>query len=191
MKRNGFGQAEVLSTSELNKLISCMPSPWSRTLAEVLRRTGSRVAEGSALTWSCIGPRSVLFPATVVKGKLKTREVPASQQLQRILLAWRTEWAASNGREPGGDDYLFPGRSMKRPATTRAFQKALERAASEARLVGVSSHSFRRSALTAASAAGIPLRDLMELSGHSSLSSLQRYLEVDEAAKVRAAEAFA
>jgi len=52
----------------------------------------------------------------------------------------------------------------------------------------VSSHSFRRSALTAAHQAGLPLRALAELSGHQSLASLQRYLDAD-AARAQAEEA--
>jgi integrase/recombinase XerD len=45
-------------------------------------------------------------------------------------------------------------------------------------LVGVSTHSFRRTALTMMSSAGIPLRVIQEISGHNDLGTLQRYLEV-------------
>lgn len=48
-------------------------------------------------------------------------------------------------------------------------------------LEGVSSHSFRRSALTAAHAAGLSLREVAEISGHRSLSSLEKYLDQDAA----------
>jgi integrase/recombinase XerD len=44
--------------------------------------------------------------------------------------------------------------------------------------VGISTHSFRRTALTNLSNAGVPLRVIQEISGHRSLASLQRYLEV-------------
>ncbi|MBD2093742.1 tyrosine-type recombinase/integrase [Trichocoleus sp. FACHB-591] len=47
-------------------------------------------------------------------------------------------------------------------------------------LVGVSTHSFRRTALTQMSSAGMPLRVIQEISGHRSLQALQRYLEVSE-----------
>ncbi|MEP0872038.1 tyrosine-type recombinase/integrase [Trichocoleus desertorum AS-A10] len=47
-------------------------------------------------------------------------------------------------------------------------------------LVRVSTHSFRRTALTRMSSAGIPLRVIQEISGHRSLQALQRYLEVSE-----------
>ncbi len=46
-------------------------------------------------------------------------------------------------------------------------------------------------ALSSASSAGIPLRDLMELSSHSDLGTLQRYLQVSEEAKKKAAMTFA
>jgi integrase/recombinase XerD len=46
-------------------------------------------------------------------------------------------------------------------------------------LEGVTSHSLRRSAITAAHSAGLPLRALAELGGHQSASNLQRYLDAD------------
>jgi integrase/recombinase XerD len=45
---------------------------------------------------------------------------------------------------------------------------------------GMSAHSFRQTALTHMSSAGIPLRHIQKISGHSSLASLQKYLEVSE-----------
>ncbi len=43
-----------------------------------------------------------------------------------------------------------------------------------------STHSFRRTALTQMSNAGIPLRVVQEISGHRNLEQLQRYLEVSD-----------
>ncbi len=47
-------------------------------------------------------------------------------------------------------------------------------------IIGVSTHSFRRSALSQISNAGIPLRIIQEISGHRNLEQLQRYLEVTD-----------
>ena len=47
-------------------------------------------------------------------------------------------------------------------------------------LIGVSSHSFRRTALTQMSNNGTPLRVIQEVSGHRNLSQLQVYIEVRE-----------
>jgi integrase/recombinase XerD len=50
----------------------------------------------------------------------------------------------------------------------------------KAGIIGASSHSCRRTALTWMHAAGVPLRVLQEISGHKDLGALQRYLEVTE-----------
>ena len=56
-------------------------------------------------------------------------------------------------------------------------------------LFGVSTHSFRRTALTMMSSAGIPLRVIQEISGHNDLGTLQRYLEVSPEQKRKAVAA--
>ncbi|MBD2438787.1 tyrosine-type recombinase/integrase [Nostoc sp. FACHB-110] len=47
-------------------------------------------------------------------------------------------------------------------------------------------HSFRRTALTRMSDAGIPLRHIQEISGHRTLAALERYLGVTEKQKQNA-----
>jgi hypothetical protein len=54
----------------------------------------------------------------------------------------------------------------------------LREAFSRIGIEGASTHSFRRTALTQMSNAGIPLRIIQEISGHSNLEQLQRYLDV-------------
>jgi integrase len=59
-------------------------------------------------------------------------------------------------------------------------------------LVGCSSHSGRRTFITNAarriSTVGGSLRDVQALAGHSSLAVTQRYIEGDEAARVKVLE---
>lgn len=63
------------------------------------------------------------------------------------------------------------------PTSTKfTVDKILKAACDRALLVGVSPHSFRRTALTMMSSAGIPLRVIQEISGHNDLGTLQRYL---------------
>jgi integrase/recombinase XerD len=45
--------------------------------------------------------------------------------------------------------------------------------------MGYSSHSFRRSAATNLSKSGIDLATIQEITGHSSLANLQRYIETN------------
>jgi integrase/recombinase XerD len=191
MKTNRYGQAAVLTSEQLDSLILALRGQHHRVLAEVCRRTACRISEGRQLTWASITSAGITFPKVITKGKLASRTVPMTAKLQEVLAAWRTEWAALNGREPLDRDFVFRGRFAGEPISSRSFMDALERATHEAGLEGVSSHSFRRSALSSASEAGVPLAALRALSGHQSLSTLQRYLEISQSAKEKAAAAFA
>ena len=191
MKTNRFGQSAVLDSNQLDTLISALQGKHHQVLAEVCRRTACRISEGRQLTWASITSAGITFPKTICKGKLASRSVPTTVRLQEVLTSWRREWAALYGREQKPSDFVFPGRFAGEPMSSRAFMDALERAALESGLDGVSSHSFRRSALSSASEAGVPLAALRALSGHQSLSTLQRYLEISQSAREAAAEAFA
>jgi integrase/recombinase XerD len=73
--------------------------------------------------------------------------------------------------------YLFPGRFngyLDPDSADKALRKAMKRVG----LIGVSSHSFRRTALTQMSNNGTPLRVIQEVSGHRNLEQLQVYIEV-------------
>ncbi len=65
--------------------------------------------------------------------------------------------------------------------------KLLKRACEHISLVGISTHSFRHTALTQMGSAGIPLRHIQEISWHSHLGTLQRYLEVSSDQRKKAA----
>ena len=191
MKSNRYGQSRVLSTNELDLLISKLPEQHHQIVAEICRRTGCRIGEATQLTWGMVSSAATTFPKEVCKGKLAGRQVPMTKPLWEALCSWRAAWVVRQGREPVAGDYVVPGRFAGSCLSTRSFMDALERAAAESGLEGVSSHSFRRSALTSAHNAGVPLRVLMALSGHKSMSALQRYLEVTPAQREAAAASFA
>ena len=191
MKTNRFGQAAVLSSTQLDQLIAALPAKHHQVLAEVCRRTGCRISEGRQLQWQSISKTHITFPKTITKAKLKSRTIPQVPKLREVLADWRHEWALLNGREPMNGDFVFPGRFAGQCLSSRAFMDAFNVASHECGLQGVSSHSFRRSALTSAHNAGVPLSHLMELSGHTSMSSIQRYLHVTEDQKDQAAMSFA
>ena len=191
MKTNRFGQAAVLSSTQLDQLIAALPAKHHQVLAEVCRRTGCRISEGRQLQWQSISKTHITFPKTITKAKLTSRTIPQAPKLREVLAQWRHEWGVLNGREPVNGDFVFPGRFAGQCLSSRAFMDALNTASHECGLQGVSSHSFRRSALTSAHNAGVPLSHLMELSGHTSMSSIQRYLHVTEDQKDQAAMSFA
>ena len=138
-----------------------------------------------------VSESAVTFQRGITKVKLASRSVPVTPLLWEALCSWKAAWMVRQGREPVAGDYLVQGRFVGSCLSTRSFMDALERAAAESGLEGISSHSFRRSDLTSAHNAGVPLRVLMALSGHKSMSALQRYLEVTPAQCEAAAAAFA
>jgi integrase/recombinase XerD len=109
------------------------------------------------------------------KGKLGTRTIPVIEDLRSLLATWQPS---------AGVTYLFPGRHSNhhwRHLHPEAASHILAEACSRVGMEGFSTHSFRRTALTQMSNAGIPLRVIQKLSGHRSLAVLQEYLEVGDA----------
>ena len=186
MKKNRFGQAKVLDTEELDLVIKYLPSKFHQVLATTLRNTGARVGEVIQLTWNDVEEESILFPKTICKRKLKSREIFISNKFHNELMLWKQEWALFKGRKPLPEDYIFYGRFNGSHITSRAFFLALEKSLERAEIRGATSHSFRRSQLTKLHKSGLPLKIIQSLSGHSSLNTLSLYLDVSDSDKKKA-----
>ena len=186
MKKNRFGQAKVLDTEELDLVIKYLPSKFHQVLANTLRNTGARVGEVIQLTWNDVEEESILFPKTICKRKLKSREIFISKTFYKSLMDWKEDWALYKGRKPLPEDYIFYGRFNGSHITSRAFFLALEKSLERAKIRGATSHSFRRRQLTKLHKSGLPLKIIQSLSGHSSLNTLSLYLQVDDEDKKRA-----
>lgn len=102
-------------------------------------------------------------------GKLATRTIPIIQDLRAILTSYYPH---------SGEVYLFPGRFKQTYLQPDSADKVLRKACARVGLQGVSTHSFRRTALTMMSDNLNPLRVIQEVSGHRNLSQLQTYIEV-------------
>ena len=170
MKVSGNGQAKVLNSQELRRLFEeGFNNPRDRALFGICLFTGCRVSEALALQTSDIKSETLTFRKCNTKGKLKTRVVDIQPGLAQLLVDYR----------PARPGALFPGMRGISPTLTRSMaDKILKDACKRVGLEGVSTHSFRRTALTMMSSAGITLRVIQEISGHKDLGTLQRYLEV-------------
>ncbi len=169
MKVAGNGQGKILTPEELRRLFAeGFTLERDRALFGICLFTGCRVSEALALQTTDIRSGVLTFRKSTTKGKLKTRVVDIQPGLDQLLAEYQPS--------PG---VMFPGMRGRSVTLTRFMaDKILKAACERVGLVGVSTHSFRRTALTMMSSAGIPLRVIQEISGHNDLGTLQRYLEV-------------
>jgi integrase/recombinase XerD len=180
MKVDRNGSAAVLTSGQLDALLNAAPSPRYRALWSIQRWTAGRISECLALTWGDLNG-----VVTYRKGNTKTkttRQVPTAPQLRAELEAYQSAWEAEHGRPPAKDETLFPAKgSTHTPMSRQAADKALRQTCATLGLMGVSTHSFRRSFATGALRRGVNLPTIQKVTGHKSLGSLGHYLDVDEA----------
>ncbi len=182
MKIDRHGRAKVLSPEEIEQLFDpAYSNERDRDLYAVMLYTACRVNEAVTLL-KCdvydakgrVRPK-INFRKGKTKGKLATRSVPVIDDLRRRLEEYT----------PKKDSlWLFPGNERGTRAESHLSRDSaiwlLNRACRRIGIEGASSHSFRRTALTQMSNAGIPLRVIQEISGHRTLDELYKYLEVRE-----------
>ncbi|MBW4591138.1 site-specific integrase [Aetokthonos hydrillicola Thurmond2011] len=188
MKINRHGKAKILTQSEIQLVFaSGLHNQRDKTLFGVCLFSAARIREACTLLTKDIytsngqvRPQLIIRKANT-KGKLATRSIPVIDDLRRILNEYYSQT---------GDMYLFPGRSDGHISEDSAA-RILRQACKAVGIIGVSTHSFRRTALTQMSNAGIPLRVIQEISGHRNLDQLQRYLEVTEEQVLGAASSLA
>ena len=177
MKVNGNGQAKVLTAAEMERLFKKgFLSERDRALFAICLFTGCRVSEALALQTTDLKNGTITFRKSTTKGKLKTRIVDIQPALAAILADY----------QPLTQGALFAGMHGRGHLTRYTADKLLRAACSRIGVEGVSTHSFRRTALTQMHNAGIPLRHVQEISGHEDLGTLQRYLEVSPEQKKEA-----
>ncbi len=178
MKIDRHGQAKILTQEEIHLLFSeGFVKIRDRVLFAVCLYTACRIGEAVSLRTKDIYDRRGRVRSELnirkehTKGKLDTRTIPIVDDLKRYFEIYQ---------RPKGE-FLFPARHNNHSTKHLQTDSAgviLREACDRINLEGVSTHSFRRTALTQMSNAGIPLRVIQEISGHRTLDELYKYLEV-------------
>ncbi len=146
--------------------------------------TGLRVGEivglrADQLFTAAGNVRNVLKVKRQKKKNVVYSDIPMHDKLKKILSDYHEHTKF--------EKWLFPSETSSSGHLTRAqAHNILTKAFEALGLDDASTHSMRRSCLTLMSRAGVPLRTIQEISGHSSLSDLQAYLDVDPDDKRRA-----
>ena len=180
MKEDRKGRAKVLTSDQVDQVIKFLPSALHKTIALTLRISGARISEVIQLRWEDLDKEELQFPREITKKQLDTREIPIEEDYYNQMMIWKSEWAALKGRQPSKKDYIFPGRFNGSHITSRSFMYAHEEALERAEISKATTHSYRRTQLTQLHKKGVPLKVVQSLSGHRSLDTLSRYLEVSD-----------
>lgn len=161
----------VLSRAEVRQLLSCATRPLHRILLTTLYAAGLRLSEGLHLQLPDIDSRRMLLHVRSGKGQ-KDRLVSLSPVLLEELRAWHRI------RRP--TTWLFPGQRDE-PIHSSTIQRACRDAAIAAGLTKhATPHTLRHSYATHLLEAGLDVRTLQKLLGHSQLSTTAHYTHVTD-----------
>ena len=181
-KTNRSGKSALLSKDQLEILVASLPEKYS-LLAELLYFSAGRVSEVTSIKVRNLNLTDglVTFEKSTTKTK-ETRQVPLPPTVLKNLASW----IESHGLR--SDDYIFftNSRNIKveagsKAVTTQSVDSFFRKAFDWNGILGASTHSFRRSRLTHLHIEEKwSLREIMDISGHKNLLSLQQYLDTDK-----------
>ncbi len=178
MKIDRHGRSKILTTEEIKLLFHegfTLNPLRDRTLFAVCLYTACRINECVTLNIQDVfDSRKRVRPLLMIrkgntKGKLATRTIRVIEDLRARL---------NQFTPPTTRGYLFSGRHGRGHIHSDSASRILREACQRVGIEGVSTHSFRRTALTQMSNAGVPIRVIQEISGHRTLDELYKYLEV-------------
>jgi integrase/recombinase XerD len=180
VKISGFGQATPLTPTTYQQISNHFVTDVHKLFLALSWYTGERPEAILSMNVKHVylsaaqqKPRdTVLYPAPNRKDK-QTREVPVNWALKLILSAY----------QPPDEGFLFPSlyradKHLSRQAMDKAFRRALTKAGLDDK--GFSLYSARRGFITRLNEQGYDVKVIQKLTGHRSLSSLVRYIDVTD-----------
>jgi len=169
----------VLTQEEVARLIDAAALPLHRIVLMTLYGAGVRRLELTHLKVSDIDSARMVIHVRAGKGR-KDRDVMLSPKL---LEALREYWHSLK-HKPKREDWLFPGggrahNNLQQPMTDKVVWHAVERAAQRAGIdKAVHPHTLRHCFATHLLEAGVDLRTIQLLLGHSDLKATTVYLHL-------------
>jgi integrase/recombinase XerD len=160
----------ILSPEEVSRFLAAAPGLKYKAAFSVAYGAGLRAAEVMSLKPTDIDSKRMVIRVEQGKGR-KDRYVMLSPQLLELLRDW---WRV--GRPRG---WLFPGRVLGTPLTTRQLNRACHAAAQMAEIdKPVSLHTLRHSFATHLLEHNIDIRVIQVLLGHAKLDTTALYTQV-------------
>ena len=180
-KSNRSGKAKCLNKNQLESFISNLPQKYG-LLAETMYFLAARVGEATSIRVRNINSNHQVVTLEKMSTKCKeTREIPIGSKLLKELQGWISD------NDLKDDDYIFfsSSRNIKQvPGSKKLSNQSVDEYFSKTfdwiGIQGASTHSFRRSRLTHLMEKNWNVREIMDISGHKNLLSLQQYLDSDK-----------
>jgi integrase/recombinase XerD len=165
----------VLSKEEINNLYQSIANIKHKTIFMTIYACGLRVSEASQLKVEDIDSKRMMLRIRCAKGK-KDRYVPLSKKLLQML---RSYWKTIKIKPKV---WLFPSNfysNGEKSISKRTIQKIIENAVTKVGIKkGVSVHTLRHSFATHIMEAGVDLRRIQMILGHSSISTTTKYIHL-------------
>ena len=182
-KVNRSGQSSIWTEFDLRRFLSQISNPKHWLFCQFLIFTGERVGAICRLRvtdcYEKLSPikarQEMVFPGRIRKrsrtGESVSREVPIHSVLQQSLEEYL----------PDKSEWLFPSpRVPQSPVTPSSVDHWFRCAAQKAGVLsrGYSLHSFRRTFITDLHEKGVDIAVIQKITGHKSLESLRKYIDV-------------
>ena len=178
------GQAKILTFKEVDAVFKILETPRDKSIFALGVYTGMRIGEIIRLKQDQVFTEDGGIRYQITVKRLKKRntvysDIPVHPKLRIHLKEYK--------KKAGESKWLFPSSESVAGHISRARAHDILVAAFQTlNLSNASTHSMRRTCLTYMSRAGIPLRTIQDISGHSNPGQLQVYLQVDPEDKHRA-----
>lgn len=162
---------EILSRQDLERLFACAHPPRNRVLLMTTYAAGLRVSEVVNLKPSDIDSNRMMIRVEQAKGAKDRYTILSPALLEELRLYWRLYKPPT---------WLFPAsRDANRKMDFRGAQKIYYQAKRRANITrGAGIHTLRHCFATHLLEAGLDLRTIQSLMGHTSITTTMRYLQV-------------
>ena len=161
---------EVLCVEEVERLFNATDYPKQKALLMTVYSAGLRVSEVVNLKVTDIQSDRMSLRVNHGKGGKGRYTLLSERLLQELRAYWKIK------RPPV---WLFPGRNLHKPMTTRIAQHYYEKAAEKAGINKTGGiHTLRHCFATHLLESGVDIRTIQILMGHSSILSTVRYLQL-------------
>ena len=161
---------EILSHQELERLFASASLPKYRILLMTTYAAGLRLSEVIGLRMTDLDSQRLMIRVEQGKGKKDRYTILSAKLLDELRVYWRMYRPTH---------YLFPSKDSQRPKHPGHVQKIYYQTAQRAGIQKRTSiHTLRHCFATHLLEAGVDLRTIQMLMGHSSITTTMRYLQV-------------